>query len=53
MQSPEMQAAMANPRAMEAIMTIQRGMQQLQQEAPGLVRTSGYVLLWLQSFGLG
>ncbi|XP_033120630.1 ubiquilin-1-like [Anneissia japonica] len=37
MQNPEMQSAMTNPRAMQAIMQIQQGLQQLQQEAPGLM----------------
>lgn len=35
MQSPEMQRLYTNPRAMEAMMQIQQGMQTLQQEAPG------------------
>ena len=39
MQNPEVQSMMTNPRAMEAMMQIQQGMQQLQQEAPGLAGT--------------
>ena len=42
MQSPQMQAAMSNPRAMSAMMQIQQGLQQLQQEAPELVSMTGY-----------
>ncbi|CAH1797187.1 unnamed protein product [Owenia fusiformis] len=36
MQNPEVQNLMTNPRALQAIMQIQQGMQQLQSEAPGL-----------------
>ncbi|XP_070543254.1 ubiquilin-1-like [Ptychodera flava] len=37
MQNPEVQQLMTNPRALQAILQIQEGMQQLSQEAPGLV----------------
>ena len=37
MQRPEMQSLYTNPRAMEALMQIQQGMQTLQREAPGAV----------------
>jgi ubiquilin len=37
MQNPEMQRVMSNPRALQAIMDMQRSMQVLQEEAPGLV----------------
>ena len=37
MQRPEMQNLYTNPRAMEALMQIQQGMQTLQREAPGVV----------------
>ncbi|XP_077864586.1 ubiquilin-1-like [Saccoglossus kowalevskii] len=37
MQNPEVQQMMTNPRALQAILQIQQGMQQLSQEAPGLV----------------
>ncbi len=37
MQNPDVQSVMTNPRALQAIMQIQQGMQQLQAEAPGLV----------------
>ena len=43
MSNPEVQNAMTNPRALNAMMQIQQGMQQLQTEAPGLV--TGYVSL--------
>lgn len=39
MQNPEIQSLMTNPRAMDAMLQIQRGMAQLQTEAPGLVNT--------------
>lgn len=42
MQSPQMQSAMSNPRALNAMMQIQQGLQQLQQEAPELVGMTGY-----------
>ena len=35
MRRPEMQNLYSNPRAMEALMQIQQGMQTLQREAPG------------------
>lgn len=37
MQSPELQSVLGNPRALQALMQIQQGMQQLQLEAPSLV----------------
>ncbi|XP_078656399.1 ubiquilin-1-like isoform X1 [Branchiostoma floridae x Branchiostoma belcheri] len=37
MQNPEVQAAVTNPRVLQAIMQIQQGMQQLQAEAPSLL----------------
>lgn len=37
MQNPEFQQAMANPRVVQAVMQIQQGMMQLQNEAPGLL----------------
>jgi len=37
MQNPEVQAMLTNPQAMEAMMQIQRGMEQLQRVAPNLV----------------
>lgn len=40
MQRPEMQALMTNPRAFQAMMQIQQGMQQLQNEIPGLMTPS-------------
>ena len=45
MSNPEVQNAMTNPRALNAMMQIQQGMQQLQTEAPGLV--TGYVSLYI------
>lgn len=37
MQSPETMAAMSNPRAMQALLQIQQGLQTLATEAPGLI----------------
>lgn len=37
MQNPEVQAALTNPRVMEAMMQIQQGMNTLSREAPGLL----------------
>lgn len=37
MENPEFQQSMANPRVMQALMQIQQGMMQLQNEAPGLL----------------
>merc|ERR1719210_201793 len=37
MQNPEIQSALSNPRALEAMMQIQQGMATLQTEAPGLL----------------
>ncbi|CAG2221243.1 DSK2 [Mytilus edulis] len=36
MQNPNVQSFLTNPRAMQAMMRIQEGMQELEQEAPGL-----------------
>lgn len=41
MQSPEVQSVMSNPQALNAIMQIQQGMEQLRQVAPDLVGTMG------------
>ncbi|XP_002129159.2 ubiquilin-1 [Ciona intestinalis] len=41
MQRPEMQNLFTNPRAMQAMMQMQRAMQTLQQEAPGLMTGLG------------
>lgn len=41
MQSPEVQSMMSNPQALNAIMQIQQGMEQLRQVAPDLVGTMG------------
>jgi len=41
MQNPEVQSMMTNPQALNAIMQIQQGMEQLRQVAPGLVGTMG------------
>jgi len=40
MQNPDMQQLMTNPRALNAIMQIQQGMQALQTEAPTLLSRS-------------
>nr|KAG5691540.1 hypothetical protein BaRGS_012340 [Batillaria attramentaria] len=40
--NPEMQGALSNPRALEAVMQIQRGMQTLQSEAPTLFSGDGW-----------
>lgn len=37
MQNPEALSVMTNPRAMQALMQIQQGLQTLQTEAPGLM----------------
>lgn len=37
LQNPDMQEAMTNPQALNAILQIQQGMEQLRQVAPGLV----------------
>lgn len=37
MQNPESLSVMTNPRAMQALMQIQQGLQTLQTEAPGLM----------------
>lgn len=42
MQNPEALSVMTNPRAMQALMQIQQGLQTLQTEAPGLM--PGYAL---------
>lgn len=41
MQNPEVQAMMTNPQALNAIMQIQQGMEQLRTAAPGLVNSMG------------
>lgn len=41
LQNPEMQQMMSNPQAIEAILQIQQGMEQLRSVAPGLVNTMG------------
>ncbi|XP_055604652.1 ubiquilin-1 [Uranotaenia lowii] len=41
LQNPEMQSMMANPEAIDAILQIQRGMEQLRSVAPGLVNSMG------------
>ncbi|XP_063708062.1 ubiquilin-1 [Culicoides brevitarsis] len=41
LQNPAMQDAMTNPQALNAIMQIQQGMEQLRQVAPGLVGSLG------------
>lgn len=41
MQNPEVQQMMTNPQALNAIMQIQQGMEQLRQVAPGLVGSMG------------
>lgn len=41
MQNPEVQAMMTNPQALNAILQIQAGMEQLRTAAPGLVNSMG------------
>lgn len=41
MQNPEVQSMMSNPQALNAIMQIQQGMEQLRTAAPGLVQSMG------------
>lgn len=41
MQNPEVQSMMTNPQALNAILQIQQGMEQLRSAAPGLVGTFG------------
>jgi len=41
MQNPEVQQMMTNPQALNAILQIQQGMEQLRQAAPGLVGSMG------------
>lgn len=41
MQNPEVQGMMTNPQALNALMQIQQGMEQLRQAAPGLVGSLG------------
>ncbi|XP_071782529.2 ubiquilin-1-like [Centroberyx gerrardi] len=41
MQSPELLSAMLNPRAMEALLQIQQGLQTLASEAPALIPAAG------------
>jgi ubiquilin len=39
LQNPEMQSFMTNPQALNAVLQIQQGLEQLRQAAPGLVNT--------------
>lgn len=41
MQDPRFQDLLNNPRALQAMMQVQQGMQNLQSEAPGLFSSSG------------
>ncbi|OCT69237.1 hypothetical protein XELAEV_18040548mg [Xenopus laevis] len=41
MQNPESMSVMSNPRAMQALLQIQQGLQSLQTEAPGLITSLG------------
>ncbi|NP_001080805.1 ubiquilin 4 L homeolog [Xenopus laevis] len=41
MQNPESMSVMSNPRAMQALLQIQQGLQSLQTEAPGLISSLG------------
>ncbi|XP_058448117.1 ubiquilin-1 [Malaya genurostris] len=41
LQNPEVQQMMSNPQALDAILQIQQGMEQLRSVAPGLVNTMG------------
>lgn len=41
LQNPEVQSMMTNPQALNAILQIQQGMEQLRSAAPGLVGTMG------------
>jgi ubiquilin len=41
LQNPDVQQMMTNPQALNAILQIQQGMEQLRQVAPGLVGTMG------------
>lgn len=41
LQNPDVQQMMSNPQAIEAILQIQQGMEQLRSVAPGLVNTMG------------
>ena len=43
MQNPEALSVMTNPRAMQALMQIQQGLQTLQTEAPGLMPRSDHI----------
>ena len=45
MQNPEVQNLVSNPRALQAMMQIQQGLQQLQTEAPTVFNTYVYNLL--------
>lgn len=40
MQSPEMQQLLSNPQALEGLMTVQRGIEQIQRSAPGFTALS-------------
>lgn len=41
MQNPEVQSMLSNPQALNAILQIQQGMEQLRSAAPGLVGSMG------------
>ncbi|OCT66532.1 ubiquilin 4 S homeolog isoform X1 [Xenopus laevis] len=43
MQNPESMSVMSNPRAMQALLQVQQGLQTLQTEAPGLLSSLGSV----------
>lgn len=46
MQNPEVQSMLSNPQALNAIMQIQQGMEQLRSAAPGLVGSMGNIFLF-------
>lgn len=52
MQNPEVQSMLSNPQALNAIMQIQQGMEQLRSAAPGLVGSMGmfFVVLSVLNF---
>ena len=41
--NPEFQSVVSNPQALEALLQIQRGMDQLQRVAPNLIQSGVYV----------
>ncbi|KAK6643769.1 hypothetical protein RUM43_000032 [Polyplax serrata] len=51
MQNPEIQSMMSNPQALNALMQIQQGVEQLRTAAPGLVNNLG--LSSIPTFGVG